>query len=287
MTTYFVGGAQRSGTTLLQGLLCSGETTNPLIYECFLFEYLINSYVRGKRNFEHHGKPYFGDLQSYRAYYARSAGDFLEQTRARYAPAQHLVLKETTLTREFPDIFELLPDTKFIVSVRDPRDVVASLIKVGERMRDGGKDNWYLNRDMKQFARDYKSFYQRALKEKDPAFRKNLLFVKYENLVNQPEAELAKILDFTGLELPRLQDGVWQRNDWDFKGMESWEPHRPWSSELWGKAVSKARIGSYREVLTDAEIAALEAECADVFHIFGYGKSDETAPVAEPAGERS
>lgn len=284
MTTYFVGGAQRSGTTLLQGLLCSGKTTNPLIDESFLFEYLINSYVRGKRNFEHHGKPYFGDLESYQAYYARAAADFLEQTRARYAPAKHLVLKETTLTREFPDVFELLPDTIFVVCVRDPRDVVASLIKVGERMRDGGKDNWYLKRDMKQFARDYKSFYLRALKEQDPAFRTNLLFVKYEDLVRQPDRELAKIVEFTGLDLPRLHDAaIWQRNELDFKGTESWEPSRPWSSELWGKAISQARIGSYRDVLTDTEIATLEAECADVFHVFGYNKPEvsEATPVAE------
>jgi len=214
MTTYFVGGAQRSGTTLLQGLLCSGETTNPLIYECFLFEHLVNSYARGKRDFEHRGKPYFGDLASYRAYYARAAGEFLEQTRARYAPAKHLVLKETTLTREFPDVFELLPDTKFVVSVRDPRDVVASLIKVGERMRDGGQDNWYVGRDMKRFARDYKSFYQRALKEQDPAFRDNLLFIKYENLVARPDTERAKIVEFTGLDLPGPRDGAWARNEW-------------------------------------------------------------------------
>lgn len=287
MTTFFVGGAQRSGTTLLQGLLCSGETTNPLIRECFALEHLIGVYRRGRYNFEEIGAAYFTDVDAFKRFYARAIGDFLEQTRARYAPAEHLVLKETLLTRAFHDLFDLVPDAKFVVSVRDPRDVVASLIRVGEKLPEGNANRWFAERDMVRLAQYYRSFYKAVLAAPHPVFREHLLFVKYEDLVANPDRELDRLVEFTGLKIDLSDElGPWQRNQWDFDQLAQSEIGG-WKSELWGKEVSAKNIGKFRETLTDAEIATLENECADVFHIFGYQKSDGTAPVAETAGEHS
>lgn len=283
MTTFFVGGAQRSGTTLLQGLLCSGETTNPLIFECFLLEHLIQAYRKGRYNFDEIGYPYFNDVAAFQGFYARAVGDFLEQTRARYAPAEHLVLKETNLTRVFHDLFELVSDAKYIVSVRDPRDVIASLIAVGEKLPDGNANKWFAERDMKRLANYYKGFYRAVLAAPHPEFRNNLLFVKYEDLATNPQQQVARLSEFTGIPFDFADgDGPWRRNQWDFDERPQWNSES-WRSELWGKDVSDSNIGKFREILTDAEIAALERECADIFHIFGYGTPEvsEATPAAE------
>lgn len=286
MTTFFVGGAQRSGTTLLQGLLCSGETTNPLIFECFVLEHLVQAYRKGRYNFDEIGAPYFGDLSAFQSYYARAIGDFLEQTRARFSPAEHLVLKETNLTRGFHDLYDLVPDAKFIVSVRDPRDVIASLITVGEKLPDGNANKWFAERDMKRLANYYKGFYRSVLAVQHPEFRSNLLFVKYEDLATNPQQQVARLTAFTSLPINFAGgDDPWKRNQWNFDEHSQWNSES-WRSELWGKEMSDSNIGKFRGKLTDAEIAALESECADVFHIFGYGNSDEALPVAETAGER-
>ena len=288
MGYFFVGGAQRSGTTLLQGILCSDETTNPLIYEAYLFRFVVDAYVNGKPHFERRGPDYFPDFEAYRSFHARTALDFLEQTRNRYAPAAHLVLKETYLTMRFPDLHELIPDAKFLLIVRDPRDVAASLIQVGERMKSQGRENEFSTRDMDAIARHYKSFYEPAMRTPTPAFRKNLQVVKYEDLVTDTPTEIERLRGFTGLEFKDLDnEDFWAGSKWDFKKMEEWGLHRPWSSELWGKGMSSDRVGRYREIMTDDEIAAIERQCADVFHLFGYQAGTETAPAVAPSSKSS
>lgn len=285
MTTFFVGGAQRSGTTLLQGLLCSSEKTNPLIYECFLLQHIVDAYRRGRYNFDEFGPAYFNDIPAFQSFYSRVVGDYLDQTRARYAPAEHLVLKETNLTRVFHDVFDLVRDAKYIISVRDPRDVITSLIEVAEKLPKPNANKWFAERDMKRLAGYYKGFYRSVLVAPDPTFRKNLLFVKHERLVSNAEAEIARIADFTGFPLsPEDGEAAWKRNEWDFDGMERFKI-TGWRSELWGKQMSTKNIGKFRGKLTDEELAILAEELSDVYHIFGYGDDDPaqaTATFAAP-----
>ncbi len=276
MTYFFVGGCQRTGTTLLQSVVCSDETTNPLIYESFLLLHLVEAYAKGKLHYEVRGKDYFADPQAYRLFHRQWVTAFLESTRNRYAPAANLVLKEINLTKLFPLLHELIPEAKFLLIVRDPRDTIASLIKVGERMGAEGRQNLFAGRDMSRLAEYYKSFYRPCLKVQDPKFRKNLMVVKYENLVGDTETELERIRRFTGLELKDFKaNQAWTRSQVDFEELKAWDLHRPWDSDLWGKKLSPKRVGSYKQVLTDEEARAVAQECADVFHVFAYEGPDQ------------
>ncbi len=284
MTYFFVGGCQRTGTTLLQSVLCTDETTNPLIYESFLLLHLIEAYAKGKLHYEVRGKDYFADPQAYRLFHRQWVTAFLETTRSRYAPAAHLVLKEISLTKLFPLLHELIPEAKFLLIVRDPRDAIASLVKVGERMGAAGRRNIFVERDMVRLAEYYKSFYRPCLKIQDPKFRRNLKVVKYEDLVGDTEAELDRIRNFTGLELKDFRvNKAWKRSHVDFEELKAWDLHRPWDSDLWGKKLSPKRVGSYTQVLTGEETRILESECADVFHVYGYEKSGPEADGARGA----
>ncbi|NKB49490.1 MAG: hypothetical protein GKS02_09010 [Alphaproteobacteria bacterium] len=280
MTTFFVGGAQRSGTTLLQGLLCSSEKTNPLIYECFLLQHIVDAYRRGRNNFAEFGPAYFTDIPAFQSFYRRVVADYLDQTRARYAPAEHLVLKETNLTRVFHDVYDLVPNAKYIISVRDPRDVIASLIEVAEKLPKPNTNRWFAERNMKRLAGYYKGFYRSVLVAPDANFRKNLLFVKHEALVTNPAREVARISEFTDFPLaPEDGTAAWKRNEWDFDDMERFKI-TGWRSELWGKEMSTKNIGKFRGKLTAEELAILDEELADVYIIFGYGDDDVSASTA-------
>lgn len=44
MTTFFIGGCMRTGTTLLSSILCSDATTNPVIGEVQYLTHMMHHY---------------------------------------------------------------------------------------------------------------------------------------------------------------------------------------------------------------------------------------------------
>ena len=61
MTTIFIGGAPRSGTTLAQSILCSDATTNPMLGEPFYFRKIVFAYKQTRQDFAKRGAGFFGD----------------------------------------------------------------------------------------------------------------------------------------------------------------------------------------------------------------------------------
>ena len=59
MTCVFIGGSQRTGTTLFQSILCKDIDTNPMIHETKYFRQLVQAYVFGKRQFKAETLDYF------------------------------------------------------------------------------------------------------------------------------------------------------------------------------------------------------------------------------------
>lgn len=282
MTYIFVGGSECSGTSLLQSILCSDDAANPLIAEAQLFRLMVEAYRDGKQHFEVRAKDYFADFDAYRGFHAQTVRRFLETTRNRYASARRLVLKEPTLTQMFPELHELIPEARFVLIVRDPRDTVASLIKVSERMGDRAHPLSGFGRDMRRYARYYRSFYRPAFNYRDTGFRENLCVVKYEDLVLQTTSVLDQLQDFTKLKLGQFDPGdPWKRSRINYDALVSHEEHRPCFSELRGKPLSAARVGVYREALSPDELQAVERECADYLERFRY--KAPPAPTPEPA----
>ncbi|MFQ5766105.1 MAG: hypothetical protein ACE5GT_14390, partial [Rhodospirillales bacterium] len=70
MTTFFVGGCARAGTSLLQAVLSADETTNPLMAEATNFNAVINAYAHGKDEFEKSVGDFFADRDALKAFYA-------------------------------------------------------------------------------------------------------------------------------------------------------------------------------------------------------------------------
>lgn len=274
MSVFFIGGVNRSGTTLLQSILCSDKTTNPLIHEASYLRSIVEAYVFGQQKFEEHNKYYFSSIEDMRDFTAGWAKSFLDKTRSRYPEAEHLVLKHPPLTPRFPALFDLLSsigeDPRFFIIIRDPRDVAASLVRVGERLRAKGEpEGNTLPRNMNMLGNYYMQCYMPALSPQQPEYKNRLTLIKYEDLVNAPQTIIENIRKASGLKLEEFNAAEdWKDNDIDYNDLK--QSKNAWLSTLWGKKLSNARVGSYKEILKPDEITLLEQVCAGPLKTFGY-----------------
>lgn len=287
MSAIFIGGSQRSGTTLLQTILCASGATNPMIGEAKYFRQLVQAYVFGKRQFGAETQDYFKDPEELRGFHAGLLEGFLAHTLARFEGARHLVLKEPHLTMLFPEIGELLPEARFVCVVRDPRDVIASMVEVGRKLAAQGIENdamarMFIRRDMRELSRYYLSFYLPALRSASPGFMEKSLFLRYEDLVQAPEPALARVAEFTGVSLARI-DAAAEDPGTGKVDFEAVNPYRKaWVTKLYGKKVSESRVGSFRRILKPGEIAAIVQNCRGVMtrfkYPFGAGRGQAAGP---------
>lgn len=260
----FIGGAPRTGTTLLNSLLCRDATTNPLIAEASYLAYVISTYSRGKRVWRVEGDAYFDDLQDYANFSRPWVMAFLEKTAQRYPQAHHLVLKSPELTKYFPDLFELVPQAQFLIALRDPCDAIASLIEVGDTLKqtqDSPTLVKILERgDVKALAQFFCDYYRPCQRCQDSRFWQQTRYVRYEGLVHHPQAALRQLEAFTGLHLSQMNPDQPWRTELDFAQLP--QRYRPWwSTPLYGHGVSTASVGRYRQVLSPEQVVLIRQAC--------------------------
>ena len=186
----------------------------------------------------------------------------------RYGDPACLVLKNPELTAHFGGLQELAPEAKFVVMVRDPRDIIASILEVQAKFeRQKKAPPFPLTHDVKSWSLWVRRYYL-AFAKAD--VRENTLFVRYEDLTRQPQHEVERLRAFTGLALTDFDPARnWPQGS---GGREGGQPGRyeEYVTELFGKAISRRRIGKFRARLSADEIAIIEHECADIIKGFGY-----------------
>ncbi|NEQ41513.1 MAG: sulfotransferase [Okeania sp. SIO3I5] len=273
MTYFFIGGCPRSGTTLLQNIICSDTKVNPLIGEIGYLYHLVNAYSTGKMDFESQSKYYFSDLAELRNFSAELVNKFLKHIRKRYIDATHIILKYPLIGELFPEIYELVEDVKFILIIRDPRDTIASLINVGNKMASLGETThltpMFTERKLSEFLEFYRRAYAPSWNCQLVSFQTKVAYIKYEHLVLNPTVAIQQLQDFTGLNLSNsIKNDKWQRSQVNYTQLSDAE--KPWYSELYGKGISPTSVGRYRQVLRQEEINFIQREGVDIFRIFGY-----------------
>ena len=262
----------RSGTSVLQAVLCSTADTNPQIHEAQYFTRLVYLYKYSLETFDRYLCHYFDDLEELKACHADLMLGFLDRTLQRYRPAAHLVLKNPEMTPLFPEISGLVEDAKFVVVIRDPRDTIASILEVARKQAEQGQitNLTQMADDAEKYANHYNSYYAALFNNGNPDFIKRLLFVKYEALVQNTESVVATLAEFTGLPLQGFDASQPWRTLVDYTDEKL--TSEPFHSELRGKPLSKDRIGHYAKHLAKEDIETIEQACGRFMDRFGYAR---------------
>jgi hypothetical protein len=275
MKTIFVGGSQRSGTTLLNKFLCLDANTNPKIAEASYLRDLLVAYQNAQSDFDHDSASYFDDVNDLQQFHATVVNLFLHRTLKRFSGASTLVLKELHLTQFFPELFELVPHVRFVMIVRDPRDIIASMIQVGERMKANGEQHFFQSRNIPVLCQQVLSFYGPSLNNRNPAFRNAMLLLRYEDLIRHTGQVQKQLAQFTGLKLDFSSDTnpnnalEGSKNNADPLHATQ-KRYLPWITDNNGKEINESSIGKFRQVLTEAEVAIVNQHLQSFMKMFDY-----------------
>lgn len=258
----FVGGAMRSGTTLVHRLLCTAPGMNDFVAEAHLLRELLALYKRAITLGESAIEPFFPDPESCKRYFARCVDELLNAARARHNPDGPLVLKNPELTMYFPELAALQPQARFVLVVRDPRDCVASMSVVAERaatagaappmpdMADGTKGIATL------FLKYYANVITSALM-RDP---ERLFTIRYEDLVTNPRETIIRLSLWSGLNIDA--DAIERPDAGDDVSI--------FGASLYGKKISDASIGGFARRLGAADVAAIVEITRSFMEFYGY-----------------
>jgi hypothetical protein len=266
-----VGGCMRSGTSVVQSVLCSTEQTNPVIPEC---DFLIELAALYKRNVELFGprnlNAYFGEPVALREFMGECIRQFLASVGRLYPAAGQLVLKNPEMTVLFPLLYQLLPETKFVVTVRDPRDTIVSMLKVNQRYREKGVAPPIDFQDDAAVAAGYlNAIYAPifAAMEGSEDFKAATCFVKYEELCERPEEVARRLSGFSGLDLSAYSPSA------GWNSTVVYTNDSPWNSDGYGKTISTSTIGYFKSQLSAGQVETVERECRAIMTRFGYRAS--------------
>jgi len=264
MQLILVGGAQRSGTALLQTLLVNA-LQSPNLPEAHILSDILAAYKRAKEFGNKTGYFYATD-DDLCAFFQSFAERHVADIAAKAKPSAALVLKDPNFIQVMAEAKDLFPRSVRIVCMRDPRDIAASFVQIGQRQSSAAKPGKYERRDIIFISKKVLASYQPLLH----AGRLNAVMVRYEAIASNPRGAFEALARDTELDLSldRIDRPVW---------LDPQARHEAsWITELEGAEVSPLSIGSFRRVLTGDEIAMVQQICEPIMSQFGY------SPVETP-----
>jgi hypothetical protein len=157
------------------------------------------------------------------------------------------------------------PYAKFIIMVRDPRDMYASFKLIKPLVKSGANypslffadlsfSDWLFG-NRKKSCMAYMDYFE------DISASKQFCFVRYEDLVNDTKESMVSISNFLGLQFnntmlePTTAGSLWGGNS---------------SSEKSFSNVNSSRVGKWKDVLEEREIKLLDYFLEDYIKKHGY-----------------
>lgn len=266
-----VGGAPRSGTTLVQRILDS----HSLIYGGPEFD-LLPEIMRLRSRFLDEIRA--GRISEYLN--EENANAIFEsflvslfQKKVGEIGKVYLSEKTPSNLEAFPELRACLPNAHFIFVMRDPRAIVASMLEVGRRyVKDlkigalvqvvkqvvSGRETDALQtkypslpvpppftRNTRRAIEYINYLWMRGNKARDGA--DNILVVYYEEIVEQPEKAIRRIMDFLQIPFEESLLNIQERK-WDMPKFQSGEQYW-YTREQLQTPIENASLQKWREVL--------------------------------------
>ncbi|MES2013577.1 MAG: sulfotransferase [Pseudomonadota bacterium] len=258
-----IGGAMRSGTTVIHRALCSAENSNPYISESWFLSDIMRLYRWNLTRYDVRHADQFGNVRNFRELIWLNIRQYLSMVSIKHNDPELLILKHPELTYYFHELSQQFNNFRFIVIVRDPRDVIASIIEVGERHKKNQISSPQTELvNIKAHCDSYISYYSDVLRNLGN-YGNRLLIIKYEDFVNDPNNELQRISQFTGAryDANRAVDFLPEHaSALNFNKDE--REKDPFSGAFWSdaytKPISADRIGRHKKILSAEQIEEIE-----------------------------
>jgi len=259
MKKFFIIGCPRSGTTMVQQALNRHSQIVIPPETKFFFSFLGHSFDSQKRHLErlnsdlgiqlHLPLPGVRTDVEARAFYECMAAKYVDKLQK--PGVMQFGEKTPEHTGHLAHIRRLFPDAKIIVLYRDGRDVALSLAKT-----PWAPKGIYANFIIWLY---YQGIILNVQSQADP----NLLFVRYEDVVEKPQETFHDILAFLNLryESP-VAEGCGNRD-----GIPTRE--YSWKATAFEK-ITPERVGAFRRELTTDQTAVLERLGRRTLTAFGY-----------------
>jgi hypothetical protein len=251
-------GTGRTGSTwlasMMEGLENCAVWHEPLVGELFGHLYYVRANERHRRN------KHFILGRDRQAWLASVKEFVLAGASARFPEISgggHLVVKEPNGSIGAPLLMEALPESRMIFLVRDPRDVVASVVDANKKgswvsERRGGS-NAKVDENPQAFVAQRANIYLRDVENTKRAYDAHegpKVLVKYEDLRANALSEMKRLHTTLGMsvdeeELARVV------------GEHAWESI-PEEKKGEGRFYRKASPGSWREDLTSEQAETVE-----------------------------
>ncbi|MEO5712856.1 MAG: sulfotransferase, partial [Luteolibacter sp.] len=190
-----LGGHPRSGTTLLEqvldahpGVVSAEETENLHI---FSFLPLLRKYSPLTRVLEVMNACSTEDLIGARENYWESVERCLQEP----VGSRLLLDKNPSLTPLAPEFFRFFPETKYVIMIRDPRDVIVSCFMQPFFPPNAVSGNFLTLEDTAAEVGEFMGIWT----DLSNRFDGNVCEVRYEDMVEDLEGNARKVLEFLGL----------------------------------------------------------------------------------------
>ncbi|CAN7434208.1 sulfotransferase [Paraburkholderia hospita] len=255
-TPVFVGGAPRSGTTILHALICSSEKTNDYIGECSYFTAFLQPLATGLNVFDAHTRHYFDSREELIAHHGEALDRELLRIWHRLGQPEVLALKDPMLTQFFAIAAQALPRARFVLSARDPRGTISSRIEVAQKQSGGSP---VPEASIAEFCAEYVRLYRSVLDNRH-YFGDRLCIVNYQDLV---EGRANQVLEKFGCGRVAL-DHVWTRD-----ANPSAYTVDEWATELHGTLPSTTSIERFKTRLQPGAEEQILNACGDVARELG------------------
>lgn len=229
MKYLFIGGCGRSGTSFVQKIIISHSKIKGGPEFDFL-QPLLTTYKRMITPFHLERQQYFYDRASLDQYLRTFIDSALLNKHKDEANIEFFSEKTPNNIDVAEQLLTLFPDAFFINIIRDGRDVLVSHFDVEARFIKSGtpynKQNFALEKVCNLWNKSVNTYFELAKKEQ---FKGRVINLIYEDLLQHPERELARICQQIGINLEpdmlspgtkKVEDGPLQVDDiWHTKAM--------------------------------------------------------------------
>lgn len=266
----YVVGSRRSGSSVIYNAISSNSFFNPGIPENHLVpkltEYCFHQIYRNKLI----EKNYFFDSEKdIKKYFKDCIEKFFIKISKKYN-VNNLILKSIAAAPNISFINMIYPGIHYVMTVRDPRDIVVSMINIGKKQENSKLVNQY-PRNIKKLCDvinfSYRLFFDKNHKE---FIDKNVLIIKYEDFVERPLFILNNFANKFSLDICYEKNSEFWKRSLSSDSNQIEDETLPYQSSLWNKPISKERINIYKNILTQTEINEINQYCKKVISYFNY-----------------